>query len=52
MCRLSEDDDWIIIIGPHRAHQGGEITVSNQVGLNGIYHLQGCLDDLQRLVSV
>ena len=56
MCRLSEDDDWIIINrGPHLGtdHQGGEITVSQPKSeLNGIYHLQGCLDDLQRLGEV
>lgn len=56
MCGLSEDDDWIIINrGPRLGtdHQGSEITVSQPKSeLNGIYQLQGCLDDLQRLGEV
>ena len=37
---------------PGTDHQG-EITVSQPKSeLNGIYHLQGCLDDLQRLGEV
>ncbi|MDA7618222.1 hypothetical protein N8703_02865 [Verrucomicrobia bacterium] len=56
MCGLSEDGDWIIINrGPRLGtdREGSEITVSQPKSeLNGIYNLQGCLDELQRLGEV
>ncbi len=54
MCSFGEEDNWIIINrGPSRGEVGATLKVSQaKTELNGIYHLQGCLDDLQRLSEV
>lgn len=54
MCGLDEKDNWVIINrGPSRGQVNSTLSLSQPKSeLNGIYHLQGCLDDLQRLGQV
>ena len=54
MCGLDERDNWVIINrGPSLGQVGSVLSLSQPKSeLNGIYHLQGCLDDLQRLGEV
>lgn len=54
MCGLDEEGSWTIINrGPSLGGVGAVVDLSQpRSELNGIYQLQGCLDDLQRLGEV